>query len=517
MSFSVNVMTRGPGDRVAAMLSLFRGVADEILVALDDRAGPEVEAPLAAVADRVIRYPYADPVDRPLAWLHAECRGDWVLTIDDDEVPMQALLDALPALARADDVTHYWLPRRWLFGELDRWLDARPWRPDYQPRLVLNDPRVLSFPTETHVPVKVLGPSRYLDAGFYHLDTLLNSREAREEKARRYERSHPGKRVAGRPLNEAFYVPELVDPPTPEVPPEDLRAHRARCSPAAPERPPRAELRRSRARRSTRTGPGGRRATRRGSRFSRTFRRCAPAEPRRSTCSSRTVSDGVWPWGGATIRLGSRWARRRRGRRRRAHRPLPADLAPGACRSSRSRSSRRPRPGRWTLEVDLVHEHVRWFDRAVRVEVEVLPARRRRRPRPGTLEGLARACSTTLDPEDEPVVVSDAARSSSASSPGRIARLEDAGASRVVVPEELVREGTAGRCSTRSGRRASSGSRCTRRRARSSSRARGRPEAAAMSYAREARPDHRRARLHRLQPRAARSSSRAPRSCSSTR
>ena len=48
MSLSVNVMTRGPGDRVAAMLALFRRVADEILVAVDDRAGPEVEAALAA-------------------------------------------------------------------------------------------------------------------------------------------------------------------------------------------------------------------------------------------------------------------------------------------------------------------------------------------------------------------------------------------------------------------------------------------------------------------------------------
>src|SRR4029453_13272326 len=33
---------------------------------------------------------------------------------------------------------------------------------------------------------------------------------------------HPGKRVAGRPMNAAFYVPELVDPPTREVPAEDL-------------------------------------------------------------------------------------------------------------------------------------------------------------------------------------------------------------------------------------------------------------------------------------------------------
>ena len=128
MSFSVNVMTRGPGDRVAAMLSLFRGVADEILVALDDRAGDDVAAPLQAAADRVVRYPYADPVDRPLAWLHAECHGDWVLTIDDDEVPSRALLDALPGLARAKDLTHYWLPRRWLYPTVDRYLDARPWR-----------------------------------------------------------------------------------------------------------------------------------------------------------------------------------------------------------------------------------------------------------------------------------------------------------------------------------------------------------------------------------------------------
>src|SRR5436190_1515048 len=57
------------------MLALFAGVADEILVALDDRADDGTEAALAAVADRVIRYPYAEPVDRPLAWIHSECRG----------------------------------------------------------------------------------------------------------------------------------------------------------------------------------------------------------------------------------------------------------------------------------------------------------------------------------------------------------------------------------------------------------------------------------------------------------
>ena len=71
-----------------------------------------------------------------------ECRGEWVLTVDDDEIPSRALLDSLPELIQARDVTHYWLPRRWLYPTADRYLDAPAWRPDYQPRLVLNDPRV---------------------------------------------------------------------------------------------------------------------------------------------------------------------------------------------------------------------------------------------------------------------------------------------------------------------------------------------------------------------------------------
>jgi hypothetical protein len=44
VKLSVNVITRGPGDRVAAMLGLFRDAAGEILVALDDRPDATEEA-----------------------------------------------------------------------------------------------------------------------------------------------------------------------------------------------------------------------------------------------------------------------------------------------------------------------------------------------------------------------------------------------------------------------------------------------------------------------------------------
>ncbi|HZT45933.1 MAG TPA: hypothetical protein VFA24_07100 [Gaiellaceae bacterium] len=439
MRLSVNCMTRGPAARVAAMLALFRGVADEIVVAVDDRAGEEVEAALASVADRLLRYPYAEPVDRPLAWIHAQCAGEWVLTVDDDEIPGRALLDFLPALAEARDVTHYWLPRRWVYPTADRYLDARPWRPDYQPRLVLNDPRMLSFTPETHVPVKAIGPSRYLDAPLYHLDTLLNSREAREAKVERYERLHPGKRVAGRPLNEAFYLPERRDPATREVPAEDgaLIAAVLAAEPPAPAQS--ATVRIARREEIDRYWSGGPLRD-----YEARLALLEDVPPLRAgvleSVDVRVENLGgeVWRWDG-DVRLGSRW---RQGEHvvDGEHRALPVEVGPGAAEIV-PLPLVPPEPGRWTLEVDLVHEHVRWFDRPVRVEVDVEPSRLVAVLDPGSEDGLADLLAT-LDPDEEPVVLTEQPEAVARRYAGRVATPSGlAGAERLVVSEQLVREG----------------------------------------------------------------------------
>ena len=440
MSLSVNVMTRGPGSRVAAMLALFRGVADEIFVALDDRADEATAQALAAVADRVIRYPYAEPVDRPLAWIHSECRGDWVLTVDDDEIPSRRLLDTLPFLVAATDVTHYWLPRRWLYPTADRYLDARPWRPDYQPRLVLNDPRVLNFSDETHVPVAVLGPSRYLTESLYHLDTLLNSREAREAKAERYEHLYPGKRVAGRPLNEAFYLPELVDPPTSEVPAEDQTLVEGVLAARPPAAASRAEV-----------GSAGREEIDRlwAGRLlpeSAYVARLALLEavPRLPAGGAETVDvlfenlgGEPLPWGPA-FAVGTRWSHGERvvdG----AHRPLPAGLAEGTRAIVPVPLIVPPVAGRWTLTLDVVHEHVRWFGCELRVEVDVAPSRLVAVLDPGDDEALF-AVLRGLDARDEPLVVTDRPDELARRFGGRIAA-GPGGATRFVVPDVVVRKG----------------------------------------------------------------------------
>src|SRR5512138_1624180 len=86
-TLSVCCLTRGPTARVAAQLHLLREVADEIVVGVDTSVDEELVHPLEGVADVLVRYPYADPVDRPVGWIHSLCTRDWILWVDDDEIP----------------------------------------------------------------------------------------------------------------------------------------------------------------------------------------------------------------------------------------------------------------------------------------------------------------------------------------------------------------------------------------------------------------------------------------------
>jgi hypothetical protein len=215
VSVTLCCVSGGDPSRLAALLELCRDAVDEIVVALDDRVE---EAPLA---DRVIRIPYEAPFERTTAWLYSQCRGEWILRLDDDEVPSPALLGSLRDVMTVD-VTHVWLPRRWLYPAADAFLDEHPWVPDFQLRLSVNDPRLVRFPGVTHVPLEVDGPALYSDAPIYHLD-LLRPQDERERKADAYEDARPGLRLAGRALNHALYLPPDGARTSP-VPADDLAA-----------------------------------------------------------------------------------------------------------------------------------------------------------------------------------------------------------------------------------------------------------------------------------------------------
>src|SRR5215204_4106038 len=157
VSLSFCCLTNGPAGRIGALLDLLRPVADEIVVAVDQEADGETLRVCAAFADDLIRVPHAPPLERSLAWLHAQCSATWILRLDSDEIPSAALLDALPSLAAAKDVAYCCLTRRWLYPDPARYLDLPPWQPDYQIRLVRNDAAFLTFPGEMHTSAHVDG------------------------------------------------------------------------------------------------------------------------------------------------------------------------------------------------------------------------------------------------------------------------------------------------------------------------------------------------------------------------
>jgi hypothetical protein len=372
-------MTAGPGERVAAMLGLLRPLADEIVVALDDRADAATERALATVADRIVRYGYREPVDRPLRWLFSLCASGWILNLDDDEIPGAALLAELPRLVAADDVTHYWLRRPWLWPAADRVVAEQPWSSDYQLRLVVNDPRLLRFPSETHKPIDALGPHRFVRAPLYHADALLNPLERREAKARRYEALRPGKRVGGGPMNHVLHLPErrpgLRSEP---LPPEDVELVRAVLDAGEPAGEPSAPIAAA-ADAEIEALWAGRLLAEDDYRARIELLEEPPPlhAGAQATIDVRVENLGgtAWPWGERgepEVRLSYHWLDEAGEVAADGIRTsLPAELPPGAAQELPLHVLAPPAPGRYRLEVDLVHEHARWFGCTVARELTI--------------------------------------------------------------------------------------------------------------------------------------------------
>jgi hypothetical protein len=383
LSLSICVLARGCSSRLVSLLERLHPLAAEIVIALDERAELQADE-LTGVANKVVLFPHRDPSDSAIPWLHAQCRSDWILNVDDDEVPSSALLRDLPQLLAAD-VTHWWLPRRWLVRDHETWLNEPPWVPDYQLRLYRNDPATLRFSDEFHRPVVVSGPAGFARHPLWHLDCLLNSFERRREKALAYEHARRGMRVAGLAHNSAFYLPELrPEAQTARVPPEDAEPIRAALHDARE----RLQLRRGWVRRAERreidahwpgephdpslwtaslqplerleTLPAGAEhtvAVHVSNESARTWRRGAEAAP--------------------LIVLGSRWLDAdgemvEEG----VHTPLPADLRPGEGLDMPVHIRAPEKPGRYRLSIDVVHEQVRWFGRSIEWFFDVTPRHR---------------------------------------------------------------------------------------------------------------------------------------------
>jgi hypothetical protein len=356
-------------------------VADEIVVAVDSRVDPSVLGEHASIADRVLRFEFGAP-NSALAWLHEQCRGGWVLTIAGDEVASAALVDALPELTTSRRGLQVWVPMRWLFPDERHWLAEWPWFPDFHNRLVRND-GTLRFSGLKHTHAAPMLPARWVDAPLYHLDLVLTNIDERREKVRRYEDQTPGMTLpGGAALNETYYLPELHAAREAEaVPPEDGELIRRVLSaePRATSMPDIGapvgldDIARLWAARTFEAG--GYRAEIESFEPSRRLR-LRPNEELSVYLRVTNLGSERWPWGLDTspqVRLGYRVLKARGKPLSEGPRsPLPHEVMPGEAFIAPIAIRAPRRRGRYRVEVDLVHDPIRWFGVPLEIELAVV-------------------------------------------------------------------------------------------------------------------------------------------------
>lgn len=384
-TLSLCVITCGRPEQVRRLLEAWRPYVDEVVLALDER-GPceEIAFAVRGLADRIAVVPAMPNMERYLGWAHRQCTSDWILRVDDDELPSQALLEALPSLLTESELTHYWIPRRWVYPTPREAIAQGLWERDIQVRLVRNEPGIWRFSGGVHSNIRVEGAGRVLEAPLLHLVLLLGDAGVRRAKADAYERSHPGiTDDTGAPINHVFLPEEVealrlapmeaADERTVvaflERHNEGLRAAGER--PAELPRPTPEEIERWNENRPVSPGAYVARV-----RLVHPVRPLAAETAHHVQVEVTNLGDTWWPRGPdpqPELVVGHRW--------RTAdgvevgvptlRTPFTESVAPGATTRLTVAIQAPPQAGELELVVDVVHEWVRWFDCAATQRVTV--------------------------------------------------------------------------------------------------------------------------------------------------
>lgn len=381
MSLSICLITADPPARIAAILEPLRAHADEVLIAADSRVDDETLTGYGALADKLFSIEFV-MAERHLAWLCSQCNGDWILRLDGDEIPSHAFIRRLPEMLTSRHVQQFWISRAWLYPDAGQILTGAPWSEDFVNRLTRND-GTLRISGQQHTDPEPVTPREYIEEPLYHLALLTTDRRQRMDKAVRFEVSRPHLLAAGGGrINEAFYLPDLralldLRP----VPSEDRAAiAQALDGSSAPVSTASAENARFVSLEEMDRAWEGRAVSADAYRASieplEPTLSLAPEEHRHVFFRVRNEGNERWPASlgeRPQIRLSSRWLDHDGS----IHTPegprsaFPRAVDPGERVSAPVHVDAPAAAGRYVLEVDVLHEDVRWFECACRVPVRV--------------------------------------------------------------------------------------------------------------------------------------------------
>ena len=146
----------------------------------------------ADLADRRLTYEFRESPSRLVGWILRQCSADWILRLDDDEVPSAALLRALPDLMRDRRPCEVLIKRGGCIAARTDDLRAVALERRVPVTAAAQPPGAWRFDGRVHTDVRVAGERRLLETPMYHAALVLSPLEARRRRALAYEMLRPG-------------------------------------------------------------------------------------------------------------------------------------------------------------------------------------------------------------------------------------------------------------------------------------------------------------------------------------
>jgi hypothetical protein len=185
---SVAVVTKNSGQRLPRLLSQLTQLADEIVIGVDASSTDDTFEIATSWGDRVYRFSFEGHTAPARMLVLEYATGDWILSIDDDELLEDGFADVVRELISIPQITHAWFPRKQIVSlEPCAYAYTPTCYPDWQRRLFRNDRSLVHKPAIVHSGYWVSGPGAFDPrVSILHLEPLLLSAEGRQKKLEHY-------------------------------------------------------------------------------------------------------------------------------------------------------------------------------------------------------------------------------------------------------------------------------------------------------------------------------------------
>ena len=131
MGISATVLAHNEAHRIAGCLDSIRWV-DEIVVVVDSQTTDATAEVARRYTDRVLSRPLQSFSDQH-RWADEQCAGEWILSVDCDEIVTEALREEIRRELAAPRCDAYRIPHLdYMFG---KWIRHGGWYPQYHTRL----------------------------------------------------------------------------------------------------------------------------------------------------------------------------------------------------------------------------------------------------------------------------------------------------------------------------------------------------------------------------------------------